>query len=65
MQILSYEHTRPLSEEYAKVVLQVATLEERIKVMMSFGLVAEARELNLALIDLLKAVRKDFIDKRK
>ena len=62
MKILSHEHTKPLSEKYAKVVLQVATLEERINTMMSFGMVDRAKELQVTLLTLLEAIRQEFID---
>jgi hypothetical protein len=62
MQILSYEHTKPIKEKYAIVVLQIATLEERISVMMSFGMVDKAKAMQEALVLLLEAVRKEFID---
>ena len=61
MQILSHNHTKPLSEKYAKVVLKVATLEERIKIMMSLGMVGKAKELTDTLVGLLKAIRAEFI----
>jgi len=62
MQILSHEHTKPIKEKYAIVVLQIATLEERISVMMSFGMVDKAKAMQEALVLLLEAVRKEFID---
>jgi hypothetical protein len=61
-EILSYNHTKPLKEKYAKVVLQVATLEERINTLMSFGMVDRSKELQGNLIELLEAIRKEFVD---
>ena len=60
--IISYNHTKPVKEKYAKVVLQVATLEERINTMMSFGMVDKAKALQITLVELLEAIRKEFID---
>ena len=60
MDILTQGHTKVLPAKYAKVVLQVATLEERISSMMSFGLVDKANQLTAALIDLLQAVRDEY-----
>lgn len=62
MQILTKNHTVVLPEKYAKVVLQVATLEERIKTMMSFGMVDKSKELSISLVELLEAVKKEFIN---
>ena len=61
-EILSYNHTKPLKEKYAKVVLQVATLEERINTLMSFGMVDRSRELQATLVELLEAIKQEFID---
>lgn len=62
MKILSHEHTKPVQEKYAIVILQVATLEERIALMMSFGMVEKAKALQEALILLLESIKKEFMD---
>ena len=62
MQILSHEYTKPVIEKYAIVILQVATLEERINLMMSFGMTEKAKALQEALVLLLEAVKKEFIE---
>lgn len=41
MEILTENHTKALPEKYAKVVLKIATLEERISAMMSFVKIAK------------------------
>lgn len=64
-EILSYDYTKPLKEKYAKLVLQVATLEERINTLMSFGMVDRSKELQDTLIELLEAIKQEFIDEEK
>ena len=58
--ILTEEFTEPINEKYGKVVIQVATLEERIKTFKDFGLMDRARELNEALIMLLEEIKKEY-----
>lgn len=60
--ILTNDHTEVMAPKYVKVVLQVATLEERIRTFMSFGLVERSKELNEALITLIEAIRDEFIE---
>ena len=62
MQILSHEHTKPVIEKYAMVILQITTLEERISLMMSFGMTEKAKALQEVLVLLLEAVKKEFIE---
>lgn len=62
MEILSENHTKTIPEKYAKVILQVATLEERINTLMDFGMVNKSQELQKSLIDLLTAVRQEYDD---
>jgi len=49
-EILTDNHTKILPEKYAKIVLQIATLEERSSAMMSFGMVDKVKSINDALI---------------
>ena len=60
MEILTENYTRVLEKKYAKVVIQVATLEERISAMMSFGLTRKAKVLSDNLVELLKAVKDEY-----
>lgn len=59
MKILSENYTKPIPEKYAKVILQVATLEERVSAMMSFGLTEKAKEISAALFELIQAIRDE------
>ena len=60
LEILTENHTKVLPQKYAKVILQVATLEERITAMLSFGFTEEPKELSIALVDLIKAIRDEY-----
>lgn len=61
MEILSVKYTKVIPEKYAKLILQVATLEERIKTLMDFGMVDKSTELNNALIALLEEVKREYL----
>lgn len=61
MEILSENHTKPIAPKYATVILQVATLEERIRSLMSFGLVEESKKLSEALVMLLQEIRDEYV----
>ena len=65
MNILTKNHTEVLPEKYAKIVLQVATVEERIKNFMDYGLVDKSKKLSESLVMLLEAVRKEYEDDQK
>lgn len=60
MKILTQDHTKVLPAKYARVVLQIATLEERISTLMSFGLTEKPKELSAALVELLQATRDEY-----
>jgi len=60
MKILTENHTKVLPSKYVKVILQVATLEERISSMMSFGFTDKSKALNESLIALLEAIRDEY-----
>jgi hypothetical protein len=60
MEILTENHTKVLPEKYAKVVLQIATLEERISAMMSFGFTEKSKMLSDNLVQLLQAVKDEY-----
>ncbi len=59
---LTKNYTKPISEKYAKVVLQVSTLEERIKTFSLVGMTDRANELNAQLVLLIAKVRDEFKD---
>ncbi len=61
MEILSANYTKIIPEKYAKLILQVATLEERIKTLMDFGMMDKSMELNGALVDLLEEVKREYL----
>ena len=65
MEILTKNYRRILPEKYAKVILKVAILEERINTLMSFGMVDKANEMNKSLVELLEAVKKDYKDNER
>jgi len=65
MKILTKNYKAILPEKYAKVVLQVAILEERINTLMSFGLVDKASEMSKSLVELLEDIKKDYKDENK
>jgi len=65
MEILTKNYRRILPEKYAKVILKVAILEERINTLMSFGMVDKAAEMNKSLVELLEAVKKDYKDNER
>lgn len=60
MEILTENHTKVLPEKYAKVVLQIATLEERISAMMSFGFTKKSKMLSDNLVQLLQSVKDEY-----
>lgn len=60
LQILTHEYTKPLQEKYGKLVVQAAALEERIRVLMEFGMIDKSKELNVALVGLLEDIKKEF-----
>jgi len=60
LELLTENHTKVLPAKYAKVIIQVATLEERVSAMMSFGLTEKAKEISTALVDLIKAIRDEY-----
>ena len=60
MQILTSNYTIPISEKYGKMIIQVATIEERINGLMSFGMVDRAREVNDSLVSLLEEIKKEY-----
>lgn len=64
--ILTKNHTKALPEKYAKVVVQVARIEERIDAFKEFGMMERATKMNKELIILLEAVVDEYKeDKRK
>ena len=65
MEILTNNHTKVLPAKYAKIILQVATVEERIKNLMGYGLVDKSKKLSESLIILLEAARKEYDDDQK
>ena len=65
MQILTKNYKKILPEKYAKVILQIATLEERISALMSFGMVDKANEINILLIELLEAIKNEYEQENK
>lgn len=65
MKILTEDYKYPLDEKYGKVIVQVATLEERIKSFKDFGLMDRATELNDALIELLESIKKEYVEDSK
>lgn len=65
MQILTKNYKKILPEKYAKVILQIATLEERISALMSFGMVDKANEINVLLIELLEAIKNEYEQENK
>lgn len=58
--ILTEDHKRVLPEKYAKVIVQVARIEERIESFKDFGLMAKATQMNQELIVLLEAVIAEY-----
>lgn len=64
-EILTENHTKILPAKYAKIVLQVATLEERSSAMMSFGMTGKAKAVSGTLVTLLEAVKKEFEEDNK
>lgn len=60
MQILSNNYSNPIPEKYCKMILQVATIEERTKGLMSFGLVEKAKEVNEHLIIILEEIKREY-----
>lgn len=65
MGILTEDYTVVIDKKYALAIVQVATLEDRIKSMMSFGLVDKGEELERELIMLLTAVRDEYKEDEK
>ncbi len=59
IEILTKNYTSVLPEKYVVPILQVATLEERAKVLMNFGLVDEAKEARSLVVDLIQAIRDE------
>ena len=64
IQTLSENYTKPISEKYAKVILQVNTLEERIETFTLVGMDKRAKELNAQLILIIEKVKKEFKDNK-
>lgn len=62
IKILTKNYTKPISEKYAKVVLQVSTLEERINTFTLVGMKDRAQELNKNLSLLISKIRNEFKD---
>jgi nitrogen fixation/metabolism regulation signal transduction histidine kinase len=54
--ILTKDHKRVLPEKYAKVIVQVARLEERIEGFKDFGMMERAATMNKELVELLEAI---------
>jgi len=63
--ILTKNYRTVIPEKYAKVILQIATLEERINTLMSFGMTEKSKELSESLVELLAALKKDYEDENK
>ena len=63
--ILTENYKKVIPEKYAKVILQIATLEERINALTSFGMTDKSKEINNSLIELLAALKKDYEDENK
>lgn len=65
MEILTKNYKRILPEKYAKVILKIAILEERINTLISFGMTDKAVEMNQSLIELLETIKKDYENENK
>lgn len=57
---LTNNYTIPLSETYSKIVLQVATLEERIRTFTALGMIEKSDKMNKQLENLIRQIKKDF-----
>jgi len=62
IKILTHNHTKLLNKKYVKVVMQIATLEERIRVFDDFGMLDRVRAFNSALEKLIVSIKKEFRD---
>lgn len=60
MKILSHDYTQPIEEKYAKVIIQVATLEEKIKALISLGFKSKAYKINNSIIYLIEEIKKEY-----
>jgi hypothetical protein len=60
LRVLSKEYTKPIKEKYIDAALKIASMEERMQMLKSFGLFDKAKVCNDSLIEMMEALKEEF-----